>query len=126
MISTVLLWAASIVSAICFVAHVVGGGKIFVGPLMDDPILPPTIKSLSYISWHCVSLLLLASAITFGYVAEHPRSYELAALISILCGAVAIMVIAFAFRGHEVMFKLPAAYFFGGIALLGTGAVLSK
>ncbi len=126
MTSTLLLWAASIVSAVCFAAHAFGGGRIFVRPLMENSTLPAAVKSLSYVSWHCVSLLFLASAVTFGYVALHPRSLELAVLISMMTGATAAMIIGMAFRGHEVMFKLPAAYFFGLITLLGTTGILFR
>jgi hypothetical protein len=124
--STLFFWAASAFSAFCFAAHVFAGGKMFVAPLMQNTTIDPTIKALSYVSWHCVSLLFASFAVTFAFVALKPQNVSLAAVASLMSGATTIMIFAIALRGHNVMLKLPAVYFFGLIALLGSIGLIIK
>ena len=124
--STLFFWAASIFSTFCFAAHIFAGGKMFVAPIMQNKTIDPTIKSLSYVSWHCVSLLFATFAVTFAFVALNPQNVELALVASLMSGAITIMIISIALRGHHVMLKLPAVYFFGLISLLGSIGLLIK
>ncbi len=103
--STLYFGAASIFSAFCFVAHVFAGGKMFVAPLMQNITIDPTIKSLSYVSWHCVSLLFATFAVIFAFVALKPQNVGIGGRrLLINGGATTITIISIALRGHDVMF----------------------
>jgi hypothetical protein len=125
-IPSVVLWAASVVSLLGFVAHAFFGGGMFVRPLMADTDLPVAVTWLGFVSWHVVSIVLMSLAIAFGYTARNPGNAALAVFASGMSAAVSILCIAAGIRGNAVLLTLPAPYLFGFIAILGIAGVLGR
>ena len=75
-------------------------------------------KSLSLVSWHVFSILLLISAITLFYIAYYPKFYIAAYPI---IGVNLLGSLLFIFLGlgrHKALLKMPGAYLMGSTALL--------
>lgn len=121
--SSALLALAAAVSFAGFFLHVVGGGRMFVRPLLADAHLTPEVKWLGYVSWHVTSILLLGSAVAFAYTARHPGELALAVFAIAMHAAVAGLCLIVGVRLHPIMLRLPAIYLFGVIALLGAAGV---
>ena len=98
---------------------------MFVRRLMADTDLPVAVTWLSFVSWHVVSIMLMSLAIAFGYTARNPGNVALAVFASAMSAAVSILCVAVGICGNAVLFKLPAPYLFGVIALLGIAGTLS-
>lgn len=123
--SSILLWAAAVVSFLGFIAHAFFGGAMFVHPLMSNTDLSLSVIWLGFVSWHVVSVVLLTLAFSFGYAVTHPENKALTVFASAMSAAVSILCISAGIFGNTVMLTLPAPYLFGIIAVLGVAGAFT-
>ena len=124
--SSILLWTATVISFLGFIAHAFFGGSMFVQPLMSNTDLPLAVIWLGFVSWHVVSVVLLTLAITFGYTVTHPENKTLTVFASAMSAAVSILCISVGIFGNAVILTLPAPYLFCIIAVLGVAGFFTS
>ena len=113
-------WFLILGAAIAFVGmvfHGFVGQKKYMGNI-NQSALENLTKSLSLVSWHVFSILLLISAITLFYIAYNPK-FDIAAypIIGVnLLGS--LLFILLGLGRHKALLKMPGAYLMGSTALL--------
>lgn len=79
------LLVASGLSALTLAVHVFAGGPE-VNQVVQASALAPELRAILGVIWHAVTVVLLISAIGFGYGAAHPNRPLEAALVGIMLG----------------------------------------
>jgi hypothetical protein len=111
-----LIGAASI-AFIGMLFHGVAGHKIYMGNVYKSEMEGLT-KSLSLVSWHVFSILLLISALTLFYIAYNPK-FDIAAYPIIGVNLLGSLLFIFLGLGrHKALLKMPGAYLMGSTAML--------
>ena len=62
--------AASALMALTVIAHVFGGGPE-VNDIVSASGLPPTVRALSSVVWHGITLMLVLATLALAYLATH-------------------------------------------------------
>lgn len=112
------LYAASVLSALTFFVHVLGGGKSAARPLLDSE-LENEVKYTNYYCWHIVTIVIGAMAICFFLSASSTASVDLAILSSALALAFAIWSGALTILKRQSVLALPQWILFLPIAIMG-------
>jgi len=112
------LYAASVLSAITALLHIVGGGKTTAQPLLESS-LNDRAKYTNYYCWHIVTIVIIAMAVCFFLAARHVEYRELGILSTALSLAFAIWSCLLIFIKKQKPFVLPQWVFFFPIAIVG-------
>ena len=113
---TLLMLAAAIAMAGA-IFHGYVGGRLYMKNIRESQLAPLT-QSLSLVSWHMFTVLLLVSGITFMVVAWQPH-LALMAVPAIWANALgALLFFVLSLHGHAALLKLPGLYLMGLTALL--------
>jgi len=96
------LYAASVLSAITALLHIVGGGKTTAQPLLESS-LNDRAKYTNYYCWHIVTIVIIAMAVCFFLAARHVEYRELGILSTALSFAFAIWscLLIFTYRRNK-------------------------
>ena len=111
------LIAGALIALIGMFFHGVVGHKIYIGNVYKSE-MEELSKSLSLVSWHVFSILLLISALTLFYIAYNPK-FDIAAYPIIGVNLLGSLLFIFLGLGrHKALLKMPGAYLMGSTALL--------
>jgi hypothetical protein len=121
---TYLVWSAAFMSFVTFAVHAFIGGPRVAGPLLATTHLPIASKWLNYYCWHITTVLLLAMAAGYAYVALHPDRPELAVFLTALSATLSVLSAAVAIKGRINPFRFPSTSLFAIVSLLGSAGLL--
>lgn len=110
---------AAILSAGVLAAHLFGGGRFYVRPLLAAPDLHPVPKYVHYYCWHLVSMVLAAMAVCFGLAAVDPGARDLAVLMTILAAGFTLWSLALVSWKRQRFLRMPQWALLGSVALAG-------
>lgn len=118
----ILLLVAAALSGLLCVAHVVGGGKMILQPMLGASF-DPVAKRTMYFCWHYVTLALAATAGGLAYAAFEPAPLFAAFLLAQL-GALALLHFTLAStakveRGVAKMFQWAIFATITGVGVAG-------
>ncbi len=120
----ILLWAAAAMAGVTFFVHTFIGGKFVARPLLADGALPKASKWLNYYCWHITTLVIVALAIAFCWLAVAPNSPAIAAL-SLLTAAFSALSAGVATKGGVHPLRFPSTSLFAAVSILGWCAFLT-
>ena len=115
---SLLLTAAAVVALSGALFHGYVGGKIYMGHINASDLMPLT-QSLSLVSWHMFTVLLLVSSATLICVAMKPDLVLLSYPILLANAVGAALFLLLGVMGHGRLLKLPGLYLMSMTALLG-------
>ena len=115
---SLLLTAAGVVALGGALFHGYVGGKIYMGHVNTSDLMPLT-QSLSLVSWHMFTLLLLVSGATLICVATKPELALLSYPVLLANALGAGLFLFLGVMGHARLLKLPGMYLMAMTALLG-------
>jgi hypothetical protein len=118
LMESLLLTAAAVVALAGTLFHGYVGGKIYTGHVNASDLMPLT-QSLSLVSWHMFTVLLLVSGATLICVAMKPDLALLSYPILLANGLGAALFLLLGVMGHGRLLKLPGLYLMAMTALLG-------
>jgi len=112
-----LLIGAALLSLVGALFHGVAGHRLYMGNINASD-LEPLAKTLSLVSWHTFTIMLLVGAGTLTCVAYNPAMKLMAHPIILTNAAGAVMFLALGLGGHRQLVRLPGLYLMGGTAIL--------
>ena len=115
---SLLLTAAAVVALAGALFHGYVGGKIYMGHINASDLMPLT-QSLSLVSWHMFTVLLLVSSATLICVAMKPDLALLSYPILLANALGAALFLLLGVMGHGRLLRLPGLYLMSMTALLG-------
>ena len=115
---SLLLTAAAVVALAGALFHGYVGGKIYMGHINASDLMPLT-QSLSLVSWHMFTVLLLVSSATLICVAMKPDLALLSYPILLANAVGAALFLLLGVMGHGRLLRLPGLYLMSMTALLG-------
>ena len=115
---SLLLTAAAVVALGGALFHGYVGGKIYMGHINASDLMPLT-QSLSLVSWHMFTVLLLVSSATLICVAMKPDLALLSYPILLANALGAALFLLLGVMGHGRLLRLPGLYLMSMTALLG-------
>ncbi|MDB2654545.1 hypothetical protein N9Y68_06460 [Luminiphilus sp.] len=118
-----LLMGAALLSLLGALFHGVAGHRLYMGNI-NDSNLEPLAKTLSLVSWHTFTIMLVVGAGTLVCVAYNPALKLMAYPIILTNAAGALMFLALGLGSHRQLLTLPGLYLMGGtsmLAVLGVG-----
>ena len=115
---SLLLTAAAVVALAGALFHGYVGGKIYMGHVNASDLMPLT-QSLSLVSWHMFTVLLLVSSATLICVAMKPDLALLSYPILLANALGAALFLLLGVMGHGRLLRLPGLYLMSMTALLG-------
>ncbi|MDA8589735.1 hypothetical protein N9X48_00010 [Luminiphilus sp.] len=118
-----LLIGAALLSLVGALFHGVAGHRLYMGNI-NASNLEPLAKTLSLVSWHTFTIMLLVGAGTLACVAYNPTMNLMAYPIILTNAAGALMFLALGLGSHRQLLTLPGLYLMGGtamLAMLGVG-----
>ena len=115
---SLLLTAAAVVALAGALFHGYVGGKIYMGHINASELMPLT-QSLSLVSWHMFTVLLLVSGATLICVAMKPDLALLSYPILLANAVGAALFLLLGVMGHGRLLRLPGLYLMSMTALLG-------
>ena len=115
---SLLLTAAAVVALAGALFHGYVGGKIYMGHINASDLMPLT-QSLSLVSWHMFTVLLLVSSATLVCVAMKPDLALLSYPILLANALGAALFLLLGAMGHGRLLRLPGLYLMSMTALLG-------
>ena len=115
---SLLLTAAAVVALAGALFHGYVGGKIYMGHVNASDLMPLT-QSLSLVSWHMFTVLLLVSSATLICVAMKPDLALLSYPILLANAVGAALFLLLGVMGHGRLLRLPGLYLMSMTALLG-------
>ena len=115
---SLLLTAAAVVALAGALFHGYVGGKIYMGHINASDLMPLT-QSLSLVSWHMFTVLLLVSGATLICVAMKPDLALLSYPILLANALGAALFLLLGVMGHGRLLRLPGLYLMSMTALLG-------
>ena len=113
-----LLMSGALLSLLGGVFHGVAGHRIYMGNI-NGSNLEPITKSLSLVSWHMFTIMLVVGAGTLACVADNPAMKLMAYPIILVNAGGALMFAGLGLGGHGQLIRLPGMYLMGGTAILG-------
>ena len=115
---SLLLTAAAVVALAGALFHGYVGGKIYISHINASDLMPLT-QSLSLVSWHMFTVLLLVSSATLICVAMKPDLALLSYPILLANALGAALFLLLGVMGHGRLLGLPGLYLMSMTALLG-------
>ena len=115
---SLLLTAAAVVALAGALFHGYVGGKIYISHINASDLMPLT-QSLSLVSWHMFTVLLLVSSATLICVAMKPDLALLSYPILLANALGAALFLLLSVMGHGRLLGLPGLYLMSMTALLG-------
>lgn len=112
-----LLIGAAVLSLVGALFHGVAGHRLYMGNI-NTSNLEPLAKTLSLVSWHTFTIMLLVGAGTLACVAYNPTMKLMAYPITLTNAAGAVMFLVLGLGGHRQLLSLPGLYLMGGTAVL--------
>ena len=113
---------AALLSIGVLAAHIFGGGRFYVRPLLAAD-LHPVPKYVHYYCWHIVTMTLAAMAVSFGRAAVHPGARDLAVLMTVLAAGFAVWSLGLVLWKRQRPLHMPQwALFAAGRGLRPSGA----
>ena len=112
-----LLIGAAVLSLVGALFHCVAGHRLYMGNI-NVSNLEPLAKTLSLVSWHTFTIMLLVGAGTLAFVAYTPAMKLMAYPIILTNAAGALMFLVLGLGSHRQLLKLPGLYLMGGTATL--------
>lgn len=116
--------AAALLSAGVLAAHVIGGGRFYVRPLLAAAALHPVPKYVHYYCWHMVTIVLAAMAVSFGRAAVVPEASDLAALMTTLASGFTIWSLGLVLWKRQKPLHMPQWALFAPVAICGVLGLL--
>lgn len=110
---------AAILSAGVLAAHVVGGGRFYVRPLLAARDLHPVPKHVHYYCWHLVTMVLAAMAAGFGQAAVEPGARDVAVLLTLLAAGFTLWSLALVTWKRQPFLRMPQWALLGPVAVAG-------
>ena len=112
-----LLMGAALLSLVGALFHGVAGHRLYMGNI-NASNLEPLAKTLSLVSWHTFTIMLLVGAGTLVCIAYTPAMKLMAYPIILTNAAGAVMFLALGLGSHRQLLTLPGLYLMGGTAML--------
>ena len=112
-----LLMGAALLSLLGALFHGVAGHRLYMGNI-NASNLEPLAKTLSLVSWHTFTIMLLVGAGTLVCVAYNPALKLMAYPVILTNAAGALMFLALGLGSHRQLLTLPGLYLMGGTAML--------
>ena len=112
-----LLIGAAVLSLVGALFHGVAGHRLYMGNI-NVSNLEPLAKTLSLVSWHTFTIMLLVGAGTLAFIAYTPAMKLMAYPIILTNAAGALMFLLLGLGSHRQLLKLPGLYLMGGTATL--------
>jgi hypothetical protein len=112
-----LLISGALLSLLGGFFHGVAGHRIYMGNI-NGSNLEPITKSLSLVSWHMFTIMLVVGAGTLSCAAYKPALALMAYPIILVNAGGALMFAALGFVAHGRLLRLPGMYLMGGTAIL--------
>lgn len=107
-------------------AHEFIGAPSFLPPLSNTELTDEAIWILHF-SWHSGTVAMTGLVLLFLYAARNQGNYPVAAIASVTMSGFAIVCIALAQFGNEVLWLTPAPYLWTSISMLGiSGVIIEK
>jgi hypothetical protein len=112
-----LLMGGAALSLVGGLFHGVAGHKIYMGNI-NASNLEPIAKTLSLVSWHMFTIMLIVGAGTLACVAYEPAMALMAYPIILVNAGGALMFAGLGLLGHGQLLRLPGMYLMSGTAIL--------
>jgi hypothetical protein len=117
---------ASTAAALGVPIHTLIGSRSIVAPFLKAEGLGRRVRWLMFLCWHAVSVLLVVLAAGFAWAAwAGERARDLALMLSILAGLLALLTLYVSRRAGFNPLKLPPFVLFGLMAAAGAWGLLS-
>ena len=112
-----LLMCGAALSLVGGLFHGVAGHKIYMSNI-NGSNLEQIAKTLSLVSWHMFTILLIVGAGTLVCIAYEPAMALMAYPIILVNAGGALMFLAVGLGGHGQLLRLPGMYLMSGTAIL--------
>ena len=112
-----LLMGGAALSLVGGLFHGVAGRKIYLSNI-NGSNLEQIAKTLSLVSWHMFTILLIVGAGTLVCIAYEPTMALMAYPVILVNAGGAAMFIALGLGGHGQLLRLPGLYLMGGTSIL--------
>ena len=112
-----LLMGGAALSLVGGLFHGIAGHKIYMSNI-NGSNLEQIAKTLSLVSWHMFTILLIVGAGTLVCIAYEPAMALMAYPIILVNAGGALMFLAFGLGGHGQLLRLPGMYLMSGTAIL--------
>ena len=112
-----LLMCGAALSLVGGLFHGVAGHKIYMSNI-NGSNLEQIAKTLSLVSWHMFTILLIVGAGTLVCIAYEPAMALMAYHIILVNAGGALMFLAVGLGGHGQLLRLPGMYLMSGTAIL--------
>ena len=112
-----LLMGGAALSLVGGLFHGVAGHKIYMSNI-NGSNLEQIAKTLSLVSWHMFTILLIVGAGTLVCIAYEPAMALMAYPIILVNAGWALMFLAVGLVGHGQLLRLPGMYLMSGTAIL--------
>ena len=109
--------SGALLSLLGGVFHGVAGHRIYMGNI-NGSNLESITKSLSLVSWHMFTIMLVVGAGTLSCVAYKPAMALMAYPIILVNAGGALMFAALGLVAHKQLLRLPGMYLMGCTAIL--------
>lgn len=113
-----LLMSGALLSLVGGLFHGVAGHRIYMANI-NGSNLEQIAKTLSLVSWHTFTIMLVVGAGTLACVAYNPAMKLMAYPIILVNAGGALMFAGLGLGGHGQLIRLPGMYLMGGTAILG-------
>ena len=111
-----LLTVAAAIALVGAIFHGYVGARIYMKNIRESQAAPLT-QSLSLVSWHMFTVLLLVSAITFLVLAWQPHLALMAVPLVWANALGALLFLVLSLMGHSALIKLPGMYLMSSTAV---------
>ena len=112
-----LLMGGAALSLVGGLFHGIAGHKIYMSNI-NGSNLEQIAKTLSLVSWHMFTILLIVGAGTLVCIAYEPAMALMAYPINLVNAGGALMFLAVGLGGHGQLLRLPGMYLMSGTAIL--------
>jgi hypothetical protein len=113
-----LLMGGAALSLVGGLFHGIAGHKIYMSNI-NGSNLEQIAKTLSLVSWHMFTILLIVGAGTLVCIAYEPAMALMAYPIILVNAGGALMFLAVGLGGHGQLLRLPGMYLMSGTAYFG-------
>ena len=112
-----LLLAGAALSLVGGLFHGIAGHKIYMSNI-NGSNLEQIAKTLSLVSWHMFTIMLIVGAGTLVCIAYEPTMALMTYPVILVNAGGALMFAGLGLFGHGQLFRLPGMYLMGGTAIL--------
>ena len=112
-----LLMGAAALSMVGGLFHGIAGHKIYMSNI-NASNLEPIARTLSLVSWHTFTIMLVVGAATLACVAFGPDMKLMAYPVILTNAGGAAMFLTLGLGGHGQLLRLPGLFLMGGTAVL--------